>query len=139
LILEPADEVVLTFTLSDGSAAELSHASLTFTPDNWNEPQTLTLSDLGVLVSDPEGAPAYTLTIDSSTSADSVSQIRSGSRTEGFRFPNSQSSNAIPFTIAGAIPPPQNFAVEIIEVSPQAPQNFAVELIEAVQGPEAPE
>ena len=43
----PTGDVVLTLTSSDNDAATASPETLTFTAENWNEPQTVTLSGRG--------------------------------------------------------------------------------------------
>lgn len=55
----PASKVVIDAISSDFGLAKTSPARLTFTPANWNIPQTVTVSG----VNDPIGSPSATITI----------------------------------------------------------------------------
>ena len=55
----PASNVVLDAISSDFGLAKASPARLTFTPTNWNIPQTVTIAG----VNDPIGSPTATITI----------------------------------------------------------------------------
>jgi Ca2+-binding RTX toxin-like protein len=55
----PASNVVVDAISSDFGLAKTSPARLTFTPDNWNIPQTVTIAG----VNDPIGIPTATITI----------------------------------------------------------------------------
>jgi hypothetical protein len=57
----PSSNVVLAATLSDTTEARLNTASLTFTPANWNVPQTVTIT--GVDDSDVDGKITSRLTL----------------------------------------------------------------------------
>lgn len=65
---KPSSDVVITFKPSDDTEARLAQASLTFTPSNWNTPQTVTVA--GVDDPDTDGDIAYTIDVLSVTSAD---------------------------------------------------------------------
>lgn len=67
LSAKPVSNVVITYASSDLSAGTLSPAVLTFTPDNWNVPQTVTLT--GVDNSADNGNVSYTIsaTVNSSS------------------------------------------------------------------------
>ena len=59
LFTEPTADVVLTLASSDPSEGILSTTTLTFTPDNWDQPQTVTIT--GVDDSLYDGNIAYTI------------------------------------------------------------------------------
>ena len=44
LTAQPGSDVVLTVSSADSGEATVSPAALTFTPDDWNEPQTVTVT-----------------------------------------------------------------------------------------------
>ena len=57
---EPTDDVTITLTSSDPSEGALSKPTLTFTPGDWNQPQTVTITGVDDDVQD--GNIAYTIT-----------------------------------------------------------------------------
>lgn len=70
LLTEPSADVVIPMQSTDTSEGTVSPASLTFTPADWATPQTVTIT--GVDDNDPDGPIAYTIVLDTTTSADSA-------------------------------------------------------------------
>ena len=66
----PQHDVTVAFDVSDPSEGALSKTSLTFTPDNWQSPQIVTVT--GVQDTLADGDIAYTVDFTASTSADSI-------------------------------------------------------------------
>jgi hypothetical protein len=64
----PSASVVVPVDVSDPTEAKVDYNSLTFTPDNWNAPQTVTVTGLNDSLAD--GPVAYTVDIGPTTSAD---------------------------------------------------------------------
>ncbi|QDG51927.1 hypothetical protein FIV42_14615 [Persicimonas caeni] len=65
---EPTGDVTLTYAVSDSSEGSVSPASLTFTPANWNTPQTIQVTGVDDNLSD--GNQSYTLDFNASSSTD---------------------------------------------------------------------
>ncbi len=53
LAVAPLSDVVLTVTSGTPSEGTLSHSMLTFTPTNWNDPQTITVTGVDELIDTP--------------------------------------------------------------------------------------
>jgi hypothetical protein len=65
---KPTANVVINISSSDTTEGTVAPSSLTFTPDNWNIPQTVTVT--GVNDSDPDGPVAYTIILSPAVSSD---------------------------------------------------------------------
>ncbi|HEU0031877.1 MAG TPA: Calx-beta domain-containing protein [Kofleriaceae bacterium] len=65
---QPSAEVTIPIASADAGEGTASPASLTFTVDNWNAPQTVTLTGVNDDLAD--GAQAYTIEVGAATSAD---------------------------------------------------------------------
>jgi hypothetical protein len=87
----PSANVTFALTSSDEGEGTVSPASLTFTPDNWNAAQTVTIT--GVDDADVDGAQSYTINIApavsdddgySGLSVDSVSVSNADNEVAGF-------------------------------------------------------
>ncbi len=65
---QPKANVTIPVASSNTAEGTVSVASLTFTPDNWNAPQTVTLTGVDDLVAD--GNQPYTITLGAATSTD---------------------------------------------------------------------
>jgi len=65
---EPTENVFIGISSSDITEGTVSTSSVTFTSENWDTPQTITVT--GVNDSVDDGDVAYTIVIDASTSAD---------------------------------------------------------------------
>ncbi|MDE0580079.1 MAG: hypothetical protein OXI29_09425, partial [bacterium] len=59
---EPTDDVTVTVASTDTAIATVSTSSLTFTPDNWNEPQTVTVTAVADAIDNTGGSRAVTVT-----------------------------------------------------------------------------
>ncbi|MCC6491491.1 MAG: hypothetical protein IT424_00535 [Pirellulales bacterium] len=66
----PTVDVVITVATSDASEGTVSASSLTFTPANWNTPQTVTVAGVDDAVYDQD--VAYTIVLGAATSADAA-------------------------------------------------------------------
>ena len=66
---EPTGDVVFPLSVSDPTEATISPTSLTFTPENWDTPQTATITGVDDDVDD--GDQGYTFTVGPSVSTDS--------------------------------------------------------------------
>ncbi len=65
---QPSSDVTYSVTTSDITEGTVSTSSLTFTPTNWNLPQTVTVT--GVNDVDPDGNVFYTIVLGAAVSAD---------------------------------------------------------------------
>lgn len=66
LSTRPTAQVTVTVTSSDTTEATVKPSQLTFTPSNWNQPQTVTAT--GVADQEVDGNQAYTVTLNASSS-----------------------------------------------------------------------
>ncbi len=64
----PASDVVVTVTIGDTSEATVAPVTLTFTPDNWNTPQIVTVIGVDDAIVDGNQLTTITLAIDDATS-----------------------------------------------------------------------
>ena len=74
----PSADVQVTITGLDGSEGSLNKSTLTFTPDNWNVAQTITVTGVDDLLVD--GTQDYTLTLTTSSSGDNYGGANSVSK-----------------------------------------------------------
>ncbi|HEV2693323.1 MAG TPA: hypothetical protein VG347_10555, partial [Verrucomicrobiae bacterium] len=65
LSAKPTDNVIITYTSSDTSVGTVAPSVLTFTPANWNVPQTVTLTGLNNLSKNANTAYSLTATVSS--------------------------------------------------------------------------
>lgn len=68
LDLPPTTDVTINFSSSDSTEGALSHSTLTFTPENWNVPQVVTIQGVNDLLVD--GDQAYSIQFSAAVSAD---------------------------------------------------------------------
>lgn len=72
---KPASNVVLTVVSSDTGEATVSTAALTFTPDNWNVAQTVTVSGENDPTVDGEQTSTITIAVDAAASDDDFDAV----------------------------------------------------------------
>ena len=70
LSVAPTTDVVILLTHDDSTEATVSATSLTFTPANWNTPQTITITGVDDTIADGTQNSTLTLAIDPANSAD---------------------------------------------------------------------
>jgi len=70
LTAQPTGNVTIPLTSSDATEGSVSPASVTFTPESWNQPQTVTVTGADDLVVD--GTVNYSIVTGAATSADSA-------------------------------------------------------------------
>ncbi len=69
LSVQPLDNVTIPIASTNTSEGIVNTASLTFTPDNWDQPQTVTI--IGVVDSLADGDMSYAITLGQTVSTDS--------------------------------------------------------------------
>jgi hypothetical protein len=67
---QPTNPVVLTVTSSDTGEATVSPTTLTFTPSNWSQPQTVTVAGVNDLLPDGDQVVPVTVAVDDLLSDD---------------------------------------------------------------------
>jgi len=72
---QPLSDVVLTVVSSDTDEAIVDVATLTFTPANWNAPQTVTVTGVNDDIVDGEQSSVVTVSIDDAGSQDAFDEV----------------------------------------------------------------
>ena len=75
LIAEPMSDVVLTITSTDETEVAVSPSTLIFTPDNWDTPQTVTVSAVDDSVRDGMQTVEVTVSVDENASDDNFDHV----------------------------------------------------------------
>ena len=75
LTAQPAADVVLTLSNRDAGEVTVSPVTLTFTPANWNVPQTVTLAGVADGVVDGTQTTTLTLAVDDAASDDAFDAV----------------------------------------------------------------
>ena len=72
---EPDSDVVIDLSTSDSTEATVSLTSLTFTPTNWNTPQTVTVTGVNDTIIDGDISSTITLAINADGSDDNFDSL----------------------------------------------------------------
>jgi large repetitive protein len=75
LDLEPTSNVVLLLTSADPGEVTVDRASLTFTPENWADPQTVTVTGHDDLINDGDQVIPVTIAVDDANSDDAFASV----------------------------------------------------------------
>ncbi|MEX2466935.1 MAG: Ig-like domain-containing protein, partial [Gemmatimonadota bacterium] len=81
LNIEPASDVTLTFVVGDPLVATVDPAELTFTPANWDVPQSVTATGVDDDVDDGDQSTPVVVAVDAATSDDDFDDVGSQSVT----------------------------------------------------------
>jgi len=75
LIDQPLENVVITAASGDSGEASVSNSTLTFTPSNWNTPQTVIVAGVDDVIVDGEQLSTVTVSIDDANSQDAFAAV----------------------------------------------------------------
>lgn len=127
----PQSNVTLKITSSDTAEVSVSPASLTFTPADWDEPQTVTLTGVDDFVIDGSQSRVVTVSVDAASSDDAFDSLPAlflfvtttdddiaGLRLSKHTASVSESGTTDEFTVSLTAKPGSNVTVTVISGNP---------------------